>query len=54
MECMLCIKQYVGKAETVFNIRMDNDRKDTKDPNAILACRLFQQQGHNLTTMLNL
>ena len=47
MECMLCNKQYVGKAETAFNIRLDNHRKDTKDPNAILACRHFQQQGHN-------
>ena len=44
MKCALCNKQYVGKAETVFNIRMNNHRKDTKDPNAILACRHFQQQ----------
>ena len=50
MECMICIKQYVGKAETAFNIRQDNDRKDTKDdPNAMLACRLFQQQGRNFS-----
>ena len=47
MECTLCNKQYIGKAETLFNIRLNNHRKDTKDPNTILACRHFQQQGHN-------
>ena len=46
MECTLCNKQYIGKAETAFNIRLNNHRKDTKDPNAILVCRHFQQQGH--------
>ena len=47
MECTLCNKQYVGKAETPFHIRLNNHRKDTKDPNLVLACRLFQQQCHN-------
>ena len=28
MECILCNKQYVGKAETSFNIRLNNHRKD--------------------------
>ena len=37
----------IGKAETIFNIRLNNHRNDTKNPNAILACRLFQQQVHN-------
>ena len=41
MERTLCNKQYVGKAETTFNIRLNNHRKDTKDPHAILACRHF-------------
>ena len=47
MECTLYDKQYVRKAETAFNIELNNHRKDTKNPNAILACRHFQQQGHN-------
>ena len=47
MECTLCNKQYVGKTETAFNIRLNIHRKDTKDPNTMLACRHFQQQGHN-------
>ena len=47
MECTLCNKQYVEKAETVFNIRLNNHRKDTKTLNAILTCRHFQQEGQN-------
>ena len=47
MECRLCSKQYVGKAETASNIRLNNHRKDSKGPSAILACRHSQQQGHN-------
>ena len=50
MECTLCNKQYVGKAETPFNIRSNNLRKDTKNANAILACRHFQEQGHNFNS----
>ena len=49
MECTLCNKKYVGKAETAFNI-FNNHRKDTKDPKTILACRHFQQQGHNFNS----
>ena len=30
MECILCSKQYVGKAKTAFNIRLNNDKKYTK------------------------
>ena len=47
MECTVCNKQYAGKAETAFNIRLNNHRKDAKDSSPILACRHFQQQGHN-------
>ena len=32
MECTLCNKQYLGKPETAFNIRLNNHRKDTKKP----------------------
>ena len=47
MECILCKMQYVGKAETAFNLRLNNHRKDTKKSNSILACKHFQEQGHN-------
>ena len=50
MECILCNKQYVRKAETVFNIRLNKYRADTKNPNAILPCRYFQQQGLNFNS----
>ena len=46
MECTLCKKQYVGKLETSFNIRLNNHRKDVEKPDAILACRNFQEKNH--------
>ena len=36
---MLCKIQYVGKLETPFRIRLNNHRKDIKNPNAIKACK---------------
>ena len=54
MECTLCNKQCVGKAETAFNIRLNNHRKNTTNPNAILACRQFEQQGHNFNSQAKL
>ena len=47
MECILCKMQYVRKAETAFNLRLNNHSKDTKKSNSILACKHFQEQGHN-------
>ena len=47
MECILCKIQHVGKAETTFNLRLNNHTKDTKKPNSILAFKHFQQQGHD-------
>ena len=47
MERILCKIQYVGKAETEFNLRLNNHRKDTTKPNSILACKHFQELGHN-------
>ena len=44
MECTLCKIQYVGKAETSFNVRLNNLREDTKKPNSFLH---FQKQGHS-------
>ena len=50
MECTPCNKQYIGKVDTAFHIRLNSHRKDSKDPNAILACRHFQRQGHNFNS----
>ena len=46
MECTICNLQYVVKNETPFNIRLTNHRKDVKDPEAILADKHFQKNGH--------
>ena len=43
--------QYVGKAETALVIRLSNHRKDTKNPNGILACRHFQQQVYSFNNL---
>lgn len=38
---------YIGEAETLFDLRTNNHRKDTRKPESILANKHFQQQGHN-------
>ena len=47
MECILCSKQYVEKAGTNVNIRLNNHRKNVKKVYAIMACKHFQQESHN-------
>ena len=47
MECILCNKQYVGKAETSFNIRLNNHRKYVKKADVIMADKHSQQESHN-------
>ena len=47
MEWIICKMHYVGKAETAFNLRLNNQRKDTKKPSSILAFKHFQEKGHN-------
>ena len=49
----MCNKQYVGKAKTAFNIRLNNHTKDAKDLNAIVTCKHFQIVGHNFNKHLN-
>ena len=41
MECSLGNKQYVGKAETSFNVRLNNHRKDVKKVDAIMTCKVI-------------
>ena len=45
--------EYVGKAETTFNLRLNKHRKETKKPNSILASKHFQEQGHNFNKHAN-
>ena len=50
LECTKCKIQYVGKAETEFNIRLHNHRKDVWKPDAIPASRHFSNKSHNFNT----
>ena len=47
MECVLCKKQYTGKAETTFNLTLNNHRKDVNRQNSIQANQYFRLPGHN-------
>ena len=47
MECALCKIQYVGKAETAFNIGLNNHRKDVSNPKSIPADFHFRKPGHS-------
>ena len=46
MECIICNLQNVCKNETPLNIRLNNHRKDTKDPKVIAADKHFQKNSH--------
>ena len=46
LECYICNIQYVVKSEKPFNIRLNNHRKDVKNPNAIPACKHFKNHDH--------
>ena len=49
MECILCKIQYIGKSETLFNLRWNNHRKDVNNPKVIPACTHFEIHGQNFT-----
>ena len=46
LECLLCKIQCVGKSETPFHIRLNNHRKDIKNPHAIEASKYFNNWNH--------
>ena len=41
IECTLYNKQYIGKAEADFDIRLNKHRKGVKGPDEILASKHF-------------
>ena len=45
----MCKIQNVGKSETLFNIRLNNHRKDIKKPNAIEACKHFNNNEYTFS-----
>ena len=47
MECILRNKQYVGKADTNFNRRLNNHWEDVKKVDTVMAFKHFQQGSHN-------
>ena len=47
MECVLCNKQYTGKSQTDFNLRLNNHQKDVNKPNSLQADQHFRLAGHN-------
>ena len=47
MECPLSKVQYARKAETAFNIRLNNHRKDVNNPKSIPADLDFRKPGHS-------
>ena len=51
---MLPVVEYVGKSEISFNIRLNNHRNDIKNPNAIEACKHFNNNEDNSVNMANL
>ena len=51
--CILCNKQYVGKAETSLSIRLNNHGKDVKKVDAIMICKYFQQASHIIDQLMN-
>ena len=46
LECLLCKIQYVGKSETPFHIKLNNHRKDIKNPHAIETWKHFNNCNH--------
>ena len=51
MECTKCKFQYVGKAETELNLRINNHRKDVLKINAIPADRHFSHKEITILTL---
>ena len=46
LECLLCKIQFIGKLGTPFHIRLNNHRKDIRDPQTIEACKHFNNCNH--------
>ena len=48
IQCQVSQLQDTGKSETSFNMTLNNHRKDSKNENAILTCKYFQNLNHML------
>ena len=47
MDCSKCQKQYVGKVQKAFNLRLKNHCKDVRRTDAIRADRHFNCPNHD-------
>ena len=47
MQCALCKAQYVGKAKTAFNLRLNNHRKYVSNTKSIPADLHFKKPRHS-------
>ena len=47
LQCAKCNLQYIGKSEWPMNIRINNHRKDVKNPQSIPVCQHFAQPDHS-------
>ena len=48
IECNICKLQYIGKSETVFNLRLNNHRNHIKK--GVSSCELTEHFLHNTRT----
>ena len=48
LECIMRKTQYVGKSETSFNIKLNNHRRDIRKPNAVEACKHFNNNNEHI------
>ena len=51
MACTSGRVQYVGKAETACNIRLNNHRKDVNNPKSIPTDLHFRKPGHSFNLL---
>ena len=51
LECYIRNIQFVGKAGTTFNIRLNNHKKDAKNRNAMPACKHFNRHYHDFNNL---
>ena len=47
LQCRFFQLQNLGKSEISFNIRLNNQRKESKNRNPIIVCKHFQNSNHN-------
>ena len=47
MECVFCNKQWTVKSKIVFNLRLNNHRRDLNKRHSLQADQYFQLPGHN-------